>query len=304
MKRFLITFFVFVAPILVLGISIELLIRNIPNDYLQKRFYLDKNSNKVDVLFLGDSHSYYGLNPVFLPLNSFNASYISQTLDYDFEILKKYDGNWSHLKYIVVSISYPSLFYQLKSSAESWRVKNYCIYYDIASSNNLTDYFELLSNNSKTNLERINSYYLLGETNITSSKLGWGTSYNSKNQRDLTESGASAAKRHTWPTDTYFDENVNVLKSLIRFANDRQIKVIFYTPPAFHTYVEHLDTNQLNRTVSEMTKLESDYQNIIYVNFLSDNSFTAADFFDADHLNEIGAEKLTLKISDLINALQ
>ena len=41
--------------------------------------------------------------------------------------------------------------------------------------------------------------------------------------------------------------------------------------------------------------------NVTYQNFLLDSSFSAIDFYDADHLDEIGAKKLTSKIDSLIN---
>ena len=42
----------------------------------------------------------------------------------------------------------------------------------------------------------------------------------------------------------------------------------------------------------------------IYYNFLTDKSFIAEDYYDADHLNEIGAKKLTLKIDSIINEIE
>jgi hypothetical protein len=39
-----------------------------------------------------------------------------------------------------------------------------------------------------------------------------------------------------------------------------------------------------------------------YLNLLTDKAFDEKDFYDADHLNEIGAKKFTLKIDSLINA--
>lgn len=288
-------------PVLLLCAFAEFALRSIPNDYSYKKNYLDKNSEHIEVLVLGSSHAYRGINPIFINLNSFNASYVSQTLDYDFEILEKYDGSWGRLRYIVIPISYFSLYYQLKTSTESWRVKNYNIYYGMTSSRNPADYFEILSNNLEINLERIRSYFILGKTNITSSELGWGISLNSENQPDLFESGISAAKRHTYADDKYFNDNLTILRSIINFADKRHITVILYTPPAFYSYVEHLDKTQLDRTLTAMTELSRDYQNVVYINFLTDDSFSAADFLDADHLNGIGAEKFTKKINELIN---
>ena len=110
MKKFLKFILLFTLPIFILGLSSEYILRKIPNDYLLKKEFLDNNSDSIEVLFLGSSHAFYGVNPAYLSLNSFNAAIVSQTLDYDFEILKKYRNNWSNLECIVIPISYFSLY--------------------------------------------------------------------------------------------------------------------------------------------------------------------------------------------------
>ena len=107
----------------------EVVLRNIPNDYIYKKKYLDVYSNEIETLVLGSSHSFYGVNPAFFFKNTFNASHISQSFDYDLEILEKYDGYLGELKTVVIPISYFSLFHKLESGSESWRIKNYIIYY-------------------------------------------------------------------------------------------------------------------------------------------------------------------------------
>jgi len=178
MTKFIKYVFLFTLPIFILGGSSEYLLRNIPNDYLLKKEFLDENSDSIEVLFLGSSHAFYGINPANISLKSFNASHISQTLDYDFEILKKYDNHWNNLKCIAIPVSYFSLFGRLDKGIESWRVKNYIIYYGMNTSDTLLDYSELLTNSLNLNLRRIDSYYIRGNSEISCSNLGWGFNYN------------------------------------------------------------------------------------------------------------------------------
>lgn len=303
MKKFIKNVMIFILPILVLATGIEVSVRNIPNDYAYKKNYLDQHSGEIEVLFLGSSHAYRGINPNFLDANSFNASYVSQTLDIDYEILNKYKNHFDSLQYLVIPISYFSLFTQLESTEEAWRIKNYTIYYGLKISSRYSDYFELSSNKLETTLERLKQFYIDGKTNISSSKLGWGD-LNSKSQQNLEKTGREAAERHTEEIDIFLDENLNILRSIIDLAEERKIVVIFYTPPAYQTYVELLDSNQLNRTYETMYELDRKYDNVIYVNFLTDNIFTEKDFYNADHLNNIGAEKLTKKINQIIFSLK
>ena len=302
MRKFIIRILVFLFPIILMAISMEFLLRNIPNDYLYKSEYLNRNSNKVEMLFLGSSHIYYGINPNYINEKSFNASYVSQSLDYDLAILKKYEKKWDNLQCIIVPVDYFSLYSTLEVGVEKWRLKNYKLYYDINQNHDFYNNFEILNGKFKENLFRIVSYYIKGKNPMTTNKLGWGTIYNSKQNQDLIKTGISAAKRHTitLKDNKYFKENITTLNSIIKFAETRKIKVIFITCPAYRSYVDNLNKDQINNTVNTMMHLSGKNKNIIYCNMLNNKSFTAKDFYDADHLNEIGAKKLTLIINDLI----
>jgi nucleoside-diphosphate-sugar epimerase len=132
--------------------------------------------------------------------------------------------------------------------------------------------------------------------------LGWGTNYNSKDNQDLTATGIKAAKRHTIKSDEYFNENVEYLKSIIEFAKAKNITVLLFTSPAYKTYVRNLDNTQLSRSINAANHLTDTYSNAVYFNLLNDTIFTENDFHDSDHLNEIGAKKLTVKIDSLLMA--
>jgi hypothetical protein len=297
MSKFIKKLFLSLIPFFILFCLIEISLRNIPNDYNYKRNYLDENSNDIEILFLGSSHSYYGINPIFIEENSFNASHISQTINFDFEILNKYKDNWSSLKYLVIPIDYFTFFGRTETGGEAWRVKNYHIYYNLFTSLNLLDYFELFSFDLNTNIKRLSDYYYLNKTNITCSKLGFGNNINTK--KDLIESGIIAAKRHTKKDFAYYNKNLDVINSIIEFSKEYQFKIIFYTTPAYKSYVSNLNEKQLNLTVETITKLTNNHDNCTYVNLLKDSSFNSNDFRDADHLSEKGAKKLSLIINDL-----
>jgi len=307
MKRFVIKTIYISLPILVVAILMEILLRNTPNDYLFKKQYLDKHSSEIEILILGSSHSFYGFNPEYFSSNTFNASHISQSLNYDFEILKKYQDQFKNLKTIILPISYFTLFGKLEAGSESWRVKNYIIYYDLNSSKSLIDYSEVLSNRINVNIKRIASYYVLGNSTISCTDLGWGMSYNSKNARDLAETGKTASKRHTREdinSDKYqqiFQENIFILESIIQWSNKNNVKILLLTPPAFKTYRQNLNQEQLKITINTTSDICSKYDNCIYDNLLSDTNFVATDFYDADHLSEIGAKKLSVLINERIN---
>ena len=278
----------------------EFLLRDIPNDYKLKKDFLDKNSNNIEILCLGSSHAYYGINPVYFSKNSFNGSHISQSIDYDLQILKKYQNNLNNLKYILIPISYFTLYSKLDSGIESWRVKNYSLYYNIQTSNNIKDYSEVLSNSVNVNIKRLGSYYIKKKQAITCSELGFGQGYSLSNQRNLIKTGITASKRHTKKDGLLFNENMDTLRSIIQLAKINKSVVIFFTPPAYYTYRENLNADQLEETVNAISKIAKEFNNVIYKNYMYDKMFIENDFYDADHLNEIGAEKLTKLLNNLI----
>lgn len=278
----------------------EVSLRKITNDYSYKKNYLDKNAEKVQVLILGSSHTYYGINPAYIHYNSFNAAHVSQTLNIDWEILKKYNSKWNALKYIIIPIDYTSLFESLDLGVEKWRMRNYSVYSDISITNDFSDNFAALGN-PKINLVRLYNFYTnRNYSEITCSTSGFGTAYNYKDrEKDLDSSSKIAAERHLATNDNCLQENITILDSIISFAKQKDIKLIYITCPAYDAYTNLLNSNQLTHVINCMNNLSRANSNIFYHNFLKDSLFSTNDFFDADHLNDSGAKKFTKRIDSL-----
>lgn len=300
MKKYLVNLLKFLLPTILLAIALEITVRRIPNDYSYKADYLEQNSEEIKLLLLGNSHCYYGVNPDFLTPISFNAAYVSQTINYNFFIFDKYKPLMKNLKYVIFTISYPSLLSKLEDSKESWRVVNYSIYYDnnyhyLSPENN----FEILGKSFKMNISNVISY-IKGKDNITCSKLGYGIDKLKAKQADLTETGKSAAKRHTKDNLNNLKGNLTFLKRLINRCSEEKVQVILFTPPAHKYYRKNLDEEQLLQMQNECKKLENQNNNVSYYNFMESSSFGNGDFRDADHLNYMGAGKLTRLLNEII----
>ena len=300
MNQFIKRTLFFSIPVIVCIAIMELLLRNIPNDYSYKKNYLDQHSYQIETLFLGSSHSLYAVNPEYLNSNSFNAAHVAQSLDYDVEILKKYANQMDKLKYIIVPIDYFSLYNRLETGVEYWRIKNYTIYYGFDKSSGFVENLELLNGKCSENCFRVYKYLWKKKSEISCNQRGWGTNYNSKNKQDLFVTAKAAAKRHAKKSISFFDENVKIVDEIISIAKSKNVKVIFYTCPAYKTYVSQLNQEQLQKTILTIKGIQNLNTNVFYYNFLNDAKFTAKDFYDADHLNEIGAEKFSKKMDSII----
>lgn len=307
MKHFIQKTLIYLLPILLIALMMEILLRMIPNDYTNKRQYLDKHASEIQTLILGSSHTFYGLNPEYFTTKTYNAAYISQSVNLDYEIFMKYSDRFKELKTVIVPVSYFSLFEQLEDESEKWREKDYVIYYGIHKSKSIKDYSEVFSNRLDVNTERLISYYLKKEPNTSGSESGWGTNYNSSKQKDLDQSSLIAAKRSTIANldspeiRKIFKENQQDISSIIEWCEQHGVRVLILTPPVYKTYRENLDPKQLKETISDTKAICSNFKNCMYLDLLDDNRFTAADFYDGDHLSEIGAKKLSLMINDRIN---
>lgn len=169
--------------------------------------------------------------------------------------------------------------------------------------NQLFNHAELLTNKLEVNLRRLYSHYLKNQNDIHCNQLGWGVDYSSKILRDLEKSGSLAAARHSVKSDAHLAENIALLNEMISFATQRNIRVILFTSPAYSSYVSHLNKIQLNKTLAIARSMSKHHPKTRYINLLQDTSFHKSDFYDGDHLNEIGAKKLSLKLRSWLQSI-
>jgi GTP:adenosylcobinamide-phosphate guanylyltransferase len=301
MKQFIIGITIFLFPVLLGLCLIEYFLRFIPNDYKYKKEHLLLEADNIQILVLGSSHSVYGIDPEYFSLNGFNFANISQSLDLDYKLLKKYGNKLNKLELIIVPVSYFSMTSRLLDGEEKWRVKNYNIYYNInAGSYLLKNHFEILNGTMLSNVKRIYNYLKNRESSITVSKRGFGLNFSADVKNDLEESGKAAALRHTTNNKDMFLYNEKNIENIIEWCKNHNTKLIFLTFPAYCTYRDNLDKEQLNETINYMKYIDDKYNFVYYYNLLEDENFTEEYFFDADHLNVLGAIKLTKYIDELI----
>ena len=315
MKKFISKTIFFLLPILVLAVIMEISLRAIPNDYKQKRSYMDSHSDEIEVLVLGSSHSLYGINPKYFSQKTYNMAYVSQSLDLDYKILEKYHNRFKNLKTIIVDISYFSLYATLETGPEPWRAKNYNIYYDIPTSKT-TNNFEVLTNKLDINYGRIKLYYtkkikndkaFIDSTFTAKMYDGWISLKPAKTTDDLEETGVAAAGRHTYDITErsrveIHDEQTNVLGKIVDWSKQKKVKVVFVTTPTYKTYYNRINAAQWDNTHKIIEDICRKNSNCQYINLLKneENLFTQKDFSDADHLSETGAEKMSKLINQFL----
>ncbi len=299
MRRVVIKLSVLLGLIMITCIIIEHMLRHIPNDYTLKAEYLNEHSDSIEVLFLGGSHSVSGLNPELMRMRSFNAANFSQSLEYDLAILKKYENNWSGLRYIVIPVSVPSLHIDLENSVEKWRAKNYILYFNIKISKNPKYYAEILNGLLFKNILDIYYYYADGTDHIRCTELGWVKEENNGASENILATGKEAALRHTNIDDEHFGMMNGALNSILEFAEYHNITIILFTPPAYKSYTDNLSLESWIKTQQLINETVRDHSNCYYYDLMFDESYSEEHFFDGDHLNSSGAVILTSFIDSI-----
>jgi hypothetical protein len=296
--------YLFIIPVLLLCLLLEYSIRRVPNDYYYKNRWLSENSGNLKILSLGASNGYFGINPEFFSKKAFNAAHISQSINYDLFIFNKFINGFDSLQYLILPVTESTLISSLETSDEFWRIKNYTIYYGCEYHRFEPQYnLAFYGDNLFSVISRIAGYYVHGTSELYCNKLGFGLNYSfAKKSKDWERTGMLAARRHIKESSgKLFNENLSYLNRLIEECHRKNIVVILLITPAWHSYLDYIDINQLNSTLLTYKHLADQNNNVRYIDLHDDKRFGENDFFDSDHLDEFGAKKLTLLLNDTLN---
>ena len=298
MKSYLIKISIFILPVIVIAVFLEVYIRNQPNDYSYKNTYLTTHAKDIHTLILGSSHSFYGIDPQYFTKNTFNAAHVAQSLKWDYFIFDKFQAKMINLQYVIMPISYFSMFYELEGGDADWRIKDYKIYYD-AEGPSFKYNFEVLNRKFVPLFLKFYKSFTGEDKGINCSTKGFGNRTELIDMNIVT-SGKTAAKIHTVENFDAFDGNVEILEKFISDCKEKNIKVLLVVPPAWETYKEHLNAEQMKKTVDACFDLSGKYENVTFLSLFDDIRFNIDDFANADHLNDSGAEKISLILDKII----
>ncbi len=293
-------FLVFFTPILLLVLSLEIALRHIPNDYKNKRAILEQNASQIKVLVLGNSHALHDLNPKYLSENAYNLAYSSQTLDMDYLILTKYISRMTSLKTVIIPISYFSLYKNLEDSEEKWRYKNYVLYLRVLMTFHPVKHSEVLSNSLRNNIRRIFSYYIKNENTLICNDTGFADNYTGHDESDFNEMAVKTAQSHELGSDKTYLKNTCLLEEICKITAERKIRLVLINPPADPRYLKALNPVKITKNKDFSTSLCMRFPSVLYLDFSRNKDFVTDDFYDVDHLNLTGSEKLSRKLAKII----
>ncbi len=298
MKKFLKHVFLFFAPVAVLLVACEWALRCIPNDANFRETQLHKHKQTITTLILGDSHPYFGINPEYINPQTFNLASVSETPDVTLAVLKHEINRLPKLNTVVVGVSYFSLYESLILGSEAWRLRHYNIYRSMQFGKFPQNHLEMGSFSMLQNIDRLLGYYVHNKSEVTCSAFGAGITYQDFDAKRLRESAAISAKRHTFDlqaTDVKLQRTAQkqALQNIVLLATQHNIRVVFVLLPATDSYRTLIPVEQKQEIVHVVQQLQNTASNIRFLDFSTDPRFVMHDFYDADHLNAAGAQKLS-----------
>ncbi len=301
MKNFLKIFIYFFIPIVIASACLEVYMRHIPNSYRYKDEWMKKNGNYVESLILGSSHAYYGINPEYLSGKAFNLANVSQDLERDYFVFNKYKDNVKNLKTVILVLSDANMLSTMEKGVESWRIAYYGIYMGYPQKRLALE----ITNARMTDKLQAS---LKGDDMLGCTPLGFGTAYKDENKQPITETSINEAlERNTILNKvgnidtTYLRQNIKALDEIILLCKQKNAKLIILTAPVVREYGKRMNRSQSALFYKIIHKKIKGNSNIEFRDYIKDPRFSSADFFDCDHLTNLGAKKFSEIISQEIH---
>lgn len=289
---------IFIIPLLLIVVTTEYILRQFPTSYKYKYDWMQRNAGSVKTLVLGSSHALYGIRPDCLDTNAFNLANVSQRFAQDLYLLKRWKDEYKNLKTVILPISTFSFFArELEYGQESYRCRFYRIYMNC----DLYPFFSLYNleisdyKSAKDKMKSALYSFFVKKANWGCDKYGWSAHSLSEKNMNKWNNGSeaeAAVTRHTAQNWDYINKNYNDVKDIAEFCKQRQIQLVFITIPCWHSYYDNFPKEQLSKMHSLIRSIQQEY-NIFYFDYLKDKRFNADDFYDSNHLSDIGATKFT-----------
>lgn len=306
MRKFIFRLLLFVTPFLLVFVVLEFFFRHTPNNYSVKNQYIKTNNLKIETLLFGDSHCLYGLNPSYFSTNTFNLSNVSQTIYFDQLLFEKHIDSLPKLKKVVFCIEYTNLSQRDNTGEDSWRKFHYQRFMElnvpIIEPYDPRQMSIVLTQNFYKTRELLKRYIKKGSILDCDIK-GWGTNYKKENRINPEQIAARRAKiQEDGLTD--FRLNAQRLQKMISVCKKRNIKVIIVSMPQTRIYEHYLNQNKLKAIIKRCKNFQiNNTETVHYLNLFHDERFTNDDFYDADHLNNVGAIKCSKIVNQFLNSI-
>ena len=295
MRRFLRHIGAFLLPIAVVAMGLEIIAESIPNSYTYKRDYMERHGANVQIVILGSSNAYDGINPSVLP-KAFNLANSSQTLEDDYRLLARHIDTMDSLQTVVVGLGYHSL----GATSMDNRRTYYTIYMHLYPRWPISKYsFEVF--NLELLTKKIIKYLVSRDVTRCDSlgqRVGHTAAAVSGQKEFWNKDAATLASNDCFDThlSTSIAQNVQYLHAIIALCDAHYVQPIIVTMPVRTEYKNYLSADQLALHDSIMRSLPS---SVMYID-ASDWDMPDIGWYNATHLTRETSTDFTKRLMNII----
>ncbi|MFO0760579.1 MAG: hypothetical protein U0359_29125 [Byssovorax sp.] len=298
-RRFVARFTLFLLPAAGAELALEAKLASVENSYSLKRRSLEEDAPSLEVLILGPSHAYYGIDPDHLSRPSLNLANVSQSLQIDAQLASMVLARAPRLRLVLLSFGYFSLGYSTETGGEPWRNGFTHFFYGIQGDQ---EPWMLLHPRNYSLLalygpEQTRGMALRGFTSTLADNVSPRGFYAAEprpaslilDEKD----GEKRVRTHeSLQSEEARGANTAALGAMVAALGARSVKVAFVTLPVHATYARFMDREVWKRSQAVIRGLVREGA-VSYHDYLEDGRFGVEDFRDHDHLCAAGAAKMT-----------
>lgn len=302
MRRFLRHMGLFLLPIVLVAIGLEIVAESIPNSYTYKREYMERHGGEIQTLILGSSYAYDGLAPAMLP-EAFNLANSSQTLEDDYYLLERYIDSMDSLHTVIIPVGYGIW----ADRSEAHRRCYYTIYMDLYPRWPLNKYsFEVF--NLELLTKKIIKYAISRDVTRCDSlgqRLGhsatdaepWNKSVGDLVANDAIDSRLLTIDSSMSNVQCPISNNIEYLCEMIQLCSTHHVQPVIVTMPVMREYKAALPPEQIALHDSIMRTLPA---SAIYID-ASDWQQLTDGWYNATHLTREASVEFTRKVWEIVN---
>ncbi len=291
MKKFLTKIFTLLTSLLLLFLLLDTYVFPNNKNQMFSKYNLLNNANGVEVLVLGNSHTFFGINPQKSEFKMLNLANKGRKIETDYYILKNNIDKIKDVKLVIVPVSH------CKMHAVSLGEKEKRLYYNyfkvqeykqsfLKNSLLLNEPFRELVNNSIFKNKDINDF-------------GWRASKSIyKKDIEAIKERLSMSEDESYVNGTINCSNVYLEKmnKLCKRYNKKMVLLIPPYHPDFYKYGNKLYQKQSALQLKNMAIKN----NMIFVNGRELKIVKDSLFENSDHLNIYGADVFTRKLDSIL----
>jgi hypothetical protein len=295
LPRLLIRFLAFTLPLVALTLAIDAKFRRIPTSYGVKRAWLEAHGGDIEVLVLGSSSAFNGVQPKFFRAPAYNAGNVAQSIYYDHEILSRYLGSMKALKLVFLLFDYQTLEYHFEDGIESWRQFFYYHEYGFRPEGGVDPYDVRFTSVLQLYPPNVRVRCVIATCDQTDGmdEFGWAPTPTESVNDGPFWFEMDNELRH----ESYLVGNQALLEEDLAMLQARDIGAALVVPPVYSSFSSLVGADVRARTASVLTSLAGRHK-ARYVDYFNDSRFDGRDFANSTHLNESGAEKFSRILDD------